>query len=321
MREFELIGALRERLRPRRADTRLGIGDDAAILAPPPGHELVVTTDTLIGGRHFPHDTPAADIGFKSVAVNLSDLAAMGADPAWLTVALAAPVLRQAWCHAFIDGAREAVGTRDIDIVGGDTTRSETLTVAITALGTLPQGSALRRDAARVGDLVAVTGTLGDAAAGLACWPGRAQAGVDARALIARLTRPTPRDGMRLRGLAHAAIDVSDGLLADLGHILAASDVGARIDVDALPASPALTRHVGDSRQRRQLQATGGDDYELCLTLAPADLERARAALNCPLTVIGRIERATGLRLTDATGRVLDTQALSRAGWDHFDGR
>ncbi|MGN8157584.1 thiamine-phosphate kinase, partial [Salinisphaera sp. SWV1] len=146
-------------------------------------------------------------------------------------------------------------------------------------------------------------------------------AGAGARALIARLTRPTPREGMRLRGLAHAAIDVSDGLVADLGHILAASDVGARVDVDALPASPALIRHIVDSRQRRQLQATGGDDYELCLTLDPADLERARAALNGPLTVIGRIERATGLRLTDATGRVLDTQALSRAGWDHFDGR
>ncbi|MGB7755221.1 MAG: thiamine-phosphate kinase [Salinisphaera sp.] len=321
MREFELIGSLRERLRPTRPDTRLGIGDDAAILAPPPGHEIVVTTDALIAGRHFPRDTPAADIGFKSVAVNLSDLGAMGADPAWLTIALAAPTLCEDWCHAFIDGVLDAIAGWDVDIVGGDTTKSDALTVSITALGTVPQGSALRRGAARAGDLVAVTGTLGDAAAGLACWTHRDQAGADEQALIARLTRPSARPGARLRGVVHAAVDVSDGLLADLGHILASSEVGAVIDVDALPASPALGRFAADATTRRRLQATGGDDYELCVTLAPADLGRACAVLDCPLTVIGHIDGGAGLRLTDAAGRALDHELFSQPGWDHFDGR
>lgn len=321
MREFELIGSLRERLRPARSDTRLGIGDDAAILAPPPGREIVVTTDTLIAGRHFPLDTPAADIGFKSVAVNLSDLGAMGADPAWLTIALAAPTLCEDWCHAFIDGVLDAIVGCEVDIVGGDTTKSETLTVSITALGTVPQGRALRRDGARAGDFVTVTGTLGDAAAGLACWPNRERADTDEQALIARLTRPSARSGARLRGVAHAAVDVSDGLLADLGHILASSEVGATIDVDALPISPALGRFAADTTARRRLQATGGDDYELCVTLAPAALERARAVLDCPLTVIGRIESDAGLRLTDAAGRALDRELFLQSGWDHFDGR
>lgn len=320
MREFELIGALRHRLAPARTDTHLGIGDDAALLAPPAGHEVVVTTDTLIAGRHFPADTPAADIGFKSVAVNLSDLGAMGADPAWLTLALAAPSLPKRWCDEFIDGVLQGIGSRGVDIVGGDTTKSETLTVSITALGTLPQGTALRRDGARVGDLVAVTGTLGDAAAGLACWPHRNRAGADERALISRLSRPSARDGARLRGRVHAAVDVSDGLCSDLGHILAASAVGATIDIDALPTSPFLGRYVADAAERRRLQATGGDDYELCITLAPAALNAARAALDCPLTVIGRIEAERGLRSTDARGGALDSDLSARAGWDHFDG-
>ncbi|KEZ77893.1 thiamine-phosphate kinase [Salinisphaera hydrothermalis] len=320
MREFELIDSLRRRLAATRADTRLGIGDDAAILAPPPGHEVVITTDTLIAGRHFPDDTPPEDIGFKSIAVNLSDLAAMGADPAWLTIALAAPALSAGWCDRFIDGILEALSDTGVDVVGGDTTKSDTLTISVTALGLVPAGAALRRDGARVGDLVAVTGSLGDAAAGLTCWPHRDGASADERALISRLTRPTARHGRRLRGRVHAAIDVSDGLLADVGHMLSLSGVGATIDADALPASPALARYAASVDERRRLQATGGDDYELCVTLPEDALDSARAALDCPFTVIGRIESQPGLRLTDAHGDTLDPQWLARAGWDHFDG-
>lgn len=320
MREFELVDVLRSRLAARRADTRLGIGDDAAILAPPAGHELVVTTDALVLGRHFPDDTSAYDIGYKSVAVNLSDIAAMGAVPTWLTIALAAPALAADWCDEFTAGLCAAAADRSVDIVGGDTTKSPTLVVSVTAIGQVPTGCALRRDAARVGDLVCVSGTLGDAAAGLACWPDRGHAGPDEAALIARLTRPTARVGAALRDHAHAAIDISDGLLADLGHVLAASDVGATLDVDALPCSPALARVVPDIGARRRLQSTGGDDYELCVTLDPRDLEAARAALDCPLTVIGCIEAGNGLRRVDGQGNVLDHDEVA-TGWDHFDGR
>ncbi|MES1939125.1 thiamine-monophosphate kinase [Salinisphaera sp. T5B8] len=314
MREFALVDRLAQRLNPQRADTRLGIGDDAALIAPPPGQELAITTDTLIAGRHFPSDTAAFDIGYKALAVNLSDLAAMGAAPAWVTIALAAPELDADWCDALLDGALAAIGRASVDIIGGDTTRGE-LTLTITAIGCVPPSAALRRSGARVGDLIAVTGTLGDAAYGLQCWDARASASPDQQACIARLTRPSWRTGWALRGLASAAIDVSDGLAADLGHILNASGVGACVNIDALPASPALARAC-DRDQRRQLQFAGGDDYELCITLADSALDSARAALDCPLTVIGRVEAEAGLRVVDREERpwaVEDTR-----GWDHF---
>lgn len=314
MREFAFIARLAQRLASRRPDTRLGIGDDAALIAPAAGEELAITTDTLIAGRHFPDDTPAFDIGYKAVAVNLSDLAAMGAEPAWLTLALAAPELDETWCDAFIDGALAAIGPADVDIVGGDTTRGA-LSITITAIGSVPAGAALRRAGARSGDVIAVTGTLGDAAYGLACWPDRAGANDDQRLCIARLARPQWRRGAALRDLAHAAIDLSDGLGADLGHVLAASGVGATIDLDALPASAALARQT-DVAYRRELQWGGGDDYELCVALDAAQIENARRALGCPLTVIGRIEAAPGLRVVDGNGRVCDLPQAP--GWDHF---
>lgn len=317
MREFVFIERLAERLAARRSDTRLGIGDDAALIAPSAGDELAITTDTLIAGRHFPSDTPAFDVGYKAVAVNLSDLAAIGAEPAWLTLALAAPELEPAWCDAFIDGMVAASGPAPIDIVGGDTTRGP-LSITITAIGTVPAGSALRRSGARVGDAVAVTGTLGDAAYGLACWAGRDAANADQHACIARLTRPQWRRGAGLCGVAHAAIDISDGLGADLGHILAASGVGATIDRDALPASGALINET-DAAWRQQLQWGGGDDYELCITLDESRLAEARDVLGCALTVIGRIEATPGLRLIDAAGQACD--APPAPGWDHFSGR
>lgn len=318
MREFELVDMLQQRLVAARSDTRLGIGDDAALLAPPAGHELAVTTDTLISGRHFPADTPAMDIGFKSAIVNLSDLAAMGAEPAWLTLSLAAPSLDSSWCDAFIEGVQSATRGNCVDIVGGDTTKSDVLMISITAIGNVPGGQALRRDSARAGDLIAVTGTLGDAAAGLDLWPRRAEAAPGEQTLIARLTRPTARQGVALRGLVNAAVDVSDGLIADLMHILRASGVGATLDIDALPCSHALARFAVERNTRRRLQASGGDDYELCLALDPETLGAAKAALGCPLTVIGRIESDVGLRLVDANGQALRDGIIDYTGWDHF---
>lgn len=318
MREFDLIDLLRQRLTARRTDTHLGIGDDCALLAPPPGHELAVTTDTLVSGRHFPVDTPASDIGYKAIAVNLSDLAAMGITPAWMTLSLAAPALEYAWCQALLDGICAATEEPKVDIVGGDTTRSEVLTLSVTAMGYVPDGQALRRDTARPGDLIAVTGTLGDAAAGLALWPERETASSHERWLISRLTRPTPRKGCALRGMVHGVADISDGLLADLGHILHASQVGATVNIDALPCSKALAEYAPDIPTRRQLQAASGDDYELCLTLDPSTLSSVQAALDCPVTVIGEIDPQPGLRLKDAKGQPVIDFPTGHQGWDHF---
>lgn len=313
MREFALIDRLSERLSIKRPDTQLAIGDDCALLAPSAGHALVVTTDTLIAGRHFPDDTPAFDIGYKAIAVNLSDLAAMGADPAWLTIALAAPALDAVWCDALLEGMLAAIGGADIDIVGGDTTRGP-LSLTVTAMGQVPMGEALLRSGAREGDTIAVTGTLGDAAYGLVCWPERAHASAAQRHAIERLARPAWRRGAVLRGLAHAVIDLSDGLVSDLGHILTASGVGATLDVTRLPASFALDDLPREARRRMQL--AGGDDYELCVALAECDIDRAREQLGCAFTPVGRIEAEAGLRLVDDTGRALSLATY--AGWDHF---
>ncbi|MES1925684.1 thiamine-phosphate kinase [Salinisphaera sp. T31B1] len=318
MQEFALIDRLRSRLRARRADTTLGIGDDAALLAPPAGHEIAVTTDTLISGRHFPPDTSAFDIGYKAVAVNLSDLAAMGAVPAWLTIALAAPDLEPAWCEAFIDGAEAAIGSAEVDIVGGDTTRGA-LAITITALGLVRSGQAMRRDRAQPGDLVAVTGTLGDAACGLSLWSERENdRSADALYLRERLCRPQWRATDALCGQVSAAIDISDGLAADLGHVLKASDVGATLDPSRLPTSPALARQVPEAGARHRLQLAGGDDYELCLIIAPRLLAEVRTALDCQLTVIGRIEARPGLRYENSDGQPLEPLAGAAPGWDHF---
>ena len=297
MDEFALIRRHFAGLTPAGEGVALGIGDDAALLRPNAGCDLAVTSDTLIAGRHFPERTAAFDVGWKALAVNLSDLAAMGARPRWFTVALTLPQADEAWLAGFADGLSALARTHGIALVGGDTTRGP-LSITITALGEAPPGAALRRAGARVGDVVCVTGTLGDAALALR------QGELAEPSLRTRLDRPQPRvaAGLALRGVARAALDLSDGLLGDLQHILDASDVGAVIDAEALPASPALCAALPDLHARARLQLTGGDDYELCVCLPEAAFDGARAMLDVPLSRIGRITAEPGLRVIDAEG-------------------
>ncbi len=313
--EFDLIARIRARA-PRRADVVLGIGDDAAVLAVPHGRQLVVCTDTLNTGVHFPEDTAAEDIGWKALAVNLSDLAAMGAVPAWCTLSLSLPRDDAGLADALVDGLLALAAEHGVGLVGGDTTRGP-LSVCVTALGHVAPGGALRRDAARPGDSIWVSGTLGDAAAALAL---RSRGETMPAALRGRLDRPSPRLalGQALIGLAHACIDVSDGLLADLGHVLDASGVGAEIDVDALPASAALHAAVADVDARRALQSSGGDDYELCFT-APAAREAlvraAAAAAGVAVTRIGGIVAGRDSVCRTGVGEVWHPP---RRGYAHF---
>ena len=326
MAEFDLIDLIRTRCGIARADVRLGIGDDAAILMPPPGHDVLVSTYTLVAGVHFPIATGAHDLGWKSLAVNLSDLAAMGATPAWALLALTLPEADRDFVAAFADGFAELAAQHHVALVGGDTTRGP-LTVTVVVHGFAPPGKALRRDGAQVGDQVFVTATLGDAAAGLRCLDHRDpkvadlfNAPADTReTLVARLNRPTPRvaAGLALRDRASACIDVSDGLLADLGHVASQSGVAIEIDAVRLPASPALLA-LFDAEERLALQAAGGDDYELAFTAPPAraaDMLRDLARSDCGATRIGQVVAGHGVRLLDADGSEI---AVSRRGWEHF---
>ena len=312
--EFDLVARIRARAGTR-ADVVLGIGDDAALLQPAPGMQLVVATDTLNAGVHFPGDSAPADLGWKALAVNLSDLAAMGAAPAWCTLSLSLPEADPRWLDAFLDGFVELAAAHAVALVGGDTTRGP-LSLCVTAFGQVEAGSALRRDGAQAGDDVWVTGTLGDAAAALA----QLQAGgVADPALRARLDRPQPRVacGRALRGIAHACIDVSDGLLQDLGHVCVASGVGATVDVDALPASPAFIARASDETRHGE-QATGGDDYELCFTAPAASREAILGmALRTSTAVarVGRIVAGSGVAALLADGSAWQPP---RAGYSHF---
>jgi len=316
--EFDLIKHYFQR--PKAGRAVLGIGDDCALIAPTPGMQTAISSDMLVEGRHFFAGAEPHALGHKCLAVNLSDLAAMGARPVAFTLALALPDANREWLAAFSTGLFALADAFDCELVGGDTTRGP-LTVSITIFGELLPGQALRRDAARDGDDIWISGTLGDARLALAGYLGEMTLATDVLEMAAlRLHAPTPRVelGVALAqaGLAHAAIDISDGLVGDLGHILSASNVGATLDVDALPPGDALT--LRDVALRRRFTAAGGDDYELCFT-APAS-ERAAilalaASVATPVTRAGRIEAAPGLRLVDAAGHALD---LTLAGFDHF---
>jgi thiamine-monophosphate kinase len=318
--EFRLIDRIRERTAQPRDDVRLGIGDDAALLTPPPGQQLVMAIDTLVEGVHFPITTAAADVGWKALAVNLSDLAAMGAAPAWALLALTLPQADPARVDALADGFARLAREYGVALVGGDTTRGP-FSLSVAVHGFVPPGQALTRAAACVGDEVFVTGTLGDAAGGLQLAQGEVRfdaADESHRLLRARLDCPTPRvrAGVALRGHANACIDVSDGLLADLGHVCAASGVGAELDLQSLPLSPALLR-VFDDATARGFALCGGDDYELCFTVPPAAIGAARAALaavGARATRIGVIVERPGVRARNGA-----PLATAHPGWDHFD--
>lgn len=298
----------------------LGIGDDCALLAPAPGRQLAVSSDMLVEGRHFFAGADPFTLGHKCLAVNLSDLAAMGAAPLGFTLALALPAADPDWLAGFSRGLFALADAHGCELVGGDTTKGP-LNVCITIFGDVAPGRALRRDAARAGDDVWISGTLGDARLALAHYLDEVRLDAPALALAApRMHAPTPRVALgRLLadgGLAHAALDISDGLAGDIGHILAASRVGAVLDVDALPAGPVLARQP--QALRRRFAAAGGDDYELCFT-APAArraaIVAAGAQCGVPVTRVGAITAEPGLRWVDAGGASLD---LALQGWDHF---
>ncbi len=321
--EFELIDRFFKRPGAKRPDVVRGSGDDAAVLRVPADRELVVSMDTLVEGVHFPTETDAEDIGYKALAVNLSDLAAMGADPAWITLSLTLPEADPEWVAGFSTGVVSLADEYGVALVGGDMSRGP-LSITIQAHGLIPVGRAIYRHTARVHDLIYVTGALGDAGLALLALEKAVRLSPAAQAaVLARLNRPRPRlrEGQALRDLAHAAIDVSDGLIADLGHVLEASGVGAVLNIERVPVSPWLRDFMdgdGDRERGLELALTAGDDYELCFTVAPdnADTaEKALAALSCPSACVGVIESDRGLRCRYDDGR---EYVLPAGGYEHF---
>lgn len=316
--EFDLIDRYFRACGAKRADVRVGVGDDAAILECPAGAELAAAVDSLVAGVHFPHGSPPASIGHRALAVNLSDLAAMGARPAWALLALTLPQADESWLSEFAAGMAALARAHDVALAGGDTT-SGPLCVTVQALGHVPRGSALLRSGGRAGDAVFVSGTPGDAAAGLAIEQGRLAAEEEtASYLRERFLYPAPRValGERLRGYASACIDVSDGLLGDAAKLARASGCGVEIGHGELPVSAALVRAVGGERAR-ELALTGGDDYELCFTVHPAHLARLQTELpreHWGYTRIGTLREAPGADvLRDGT-----VMGFSHSGYDHF---
>lgn len=314
MAEFELIQNYFAQLTQQREDVLLGIGDDCALMRVPDGYELATTTDTLVAGIHFFDDVVPEALGHKSLAVNLSDLAAMGAEAAWVTLALTLDRMDETWLAGFSRGFAELAAEFDVQLVGGDTTQGP-LSITITAFGLVPAGAALKRSTAEVGDLVCVTGQLGDAALALRALQGDQRAKPFLNDLRHRLEYPQPRlaAGRALRGMAHAAIDLSDGLISDLGHILKQSGVGATLQLADLPLSPQMRRYL-ESEDDFILPLAGGDDYELCFTLPSVMLTHAQHRVT-DFTVIGRIDAKPGVRLHHHDGSQLKQQFV---GYEHL---
>ncbi|UUE10974.1 thiamine-phosphate kinase [Dickeya zeae] len=319
--EFDVIARYFNRAGYSRRGVELGIGDDCALLNIPDKQLLAVSTDTLVSGIHFLPDIDPADLAYKSLAVNLSDLAAMGADPAFVSLALTLPGIDTDWLAAYSDSLFEQLSYYDMQLIGGDTTRGP-LSMTLTIQGLVPAGRALKRSGARIGDWIYVTGTLGDSAAGLAILQHSLQVpdADDRQWLLQRHLRPQPRilQGQALRDLASAAIDLSDGLASDLGHILKASDCGARINLEALPYSDALLRHA-DPEQAMRWALAGGEDYELCFTVPELNrgaLEVAIGHLGASYTCIGQIGPASEGMSFLHSGQPVD---VNLKGYDHFD--
>lgn len=318
MSEFQLIEQYFQRPPRPAGPVRLGVGDDCALLHLPAGETLAVSTDMLVEGRHFFADADPHALGHKTLAVNLSDLAAIGARPLGFTLALSLPSADAEWLQAFSTGLLALADAHQIELIGGDTTRGP-LNLCVTALGSVPENAAIRRSGARPGDELWVSGSLGDAKLALTALLGEISLAADQLSLAAaRLHRPTPRNalGLALRGIATAAIDISDGLLGDLGHILTQSGTGAVIQTDQLPVGLALSRR--EPEQRRTFALNGGDDYELCFCASPSQhdavLHAGRQA-HTAVTRIGHLRAEPGIQLLDANGQTL---TITNQSFDHF---
>lgn len=320
MHEFAVIEHFFASQTVHRSDVALGIGDDCAIVAVPTDQQLVITTDTLINGVHFPVNTSAEDIGYKSLAVNLSDLAAMGATPAWITLALTLPHIDENWLSKFRHGFFELASHYNIQLIGGDLTQGP-LAITVQAQGFVPENRAITRSGAKTGDLIYVTNTLGDAGLALLFINKKTDVSLTHQhSILEKFNRPTPRIeiGETLRDFATAAIDISDGLAADLTHILKRSGVGATLNVDKLPISAAVKNSV--SREKAiSLALNAGDDYELCFTI-PNHKERAmldafKKYSNATCTCIGMITDTTTLDLLFNDGKKYNG---SSQGYQHF---
>ena len=307
MKEFDLIEHYFAKQTTHRDDVKIGIGDDAAVLIPNANKNLVITTDTLLENVHFPKETLPYDIGYKALAVNLSDLAAMGASPAYITMALTLPNENDDWIQSFCNGFFTLANRYNVQLIGGDLTRGP-LSITITAMGYVTENLALLRSTAKPGDLIYVTGTLGDA--GLALKSIKQHLALKAeyqREILERLHRPEPRitTGEALQGIASSCIDISDGLAADLTHILDESDTGAKINVNQLPLSEALTHSIS-AEDAIHFALTSGDDYELCFTVPKAkqnELEKKLATIACRYTCIGEMTKTKELDLHYQNGK------------------
>lgn len=321
MNEFELIR--RFFTRPARRAV-VGVGDDCAVIAPAAGQHLAISTDMLVAGRHFLHDTDPEALGHKTLAVNLSDCAAAAAQPRYALLAGALPDADPAWLAAFSRGLFALADRFDVELIGGDTTRGP-LTLCVTIIGEVPAGKALLRSGAQPGDTVWVSGMLGSAAAGLAHLQHRVELPADAAtAAVDALQRPEPRValGIALRGIATSGLDISDGFIGDLGHVLERSNVGATIDVAAVPCAGWLRALLANAATRTFALGcvlAGGDDYELCFTAPAAASDEVRAAgraAGVAVSAVGHIDADPGLRLNDAHGAAIDPASLR--SFDHF---
>jgi thiamine-monophosphate kinase len=319
--EFNLIQRYFKDISPNRADVLVGIGDDAAVISVPQGFELAMTVDTLVSGVHFFENVPPADLAHKALAVNLSDLAAMGGSCSWLTLALTLPNINEIWLQAFSDQFKYDLNRYNIALIGGDTTRGP-LGITIQAMGLLPQGQRLARSGAKPGDLIYVTGTLGDAALAYQRLQQSDYELVEERDwtyLKSRLERPTARVewGTALLNIASSCIDISDGLCADLGHILDQSQVGAIIEAEKIPYASAYLRHI-DPEEKLAKALTFGDDYELCFTVNPKyqnRLHQLKALQPISITCIGEIRAEIGLKIINQDAQEIHFHST---GYQHF---
>ena len=319
--EFSLIDYYFKSRGVQRDDVTLGVGDDAALTRVPDGNQLVTSVDTLVGGIHFPEDTPPYSIGYKSLAVNLSDMAAMGAEPAWVTLSLTLPKINEDWIQQFCDGFYQLAEQFNVQLIGGDTTQGP-MSITVQAMGFVPVGTALTRNGAQQGDVIFVSGSLGEAAAGLSIALDSKRRddllSEEQKYLLQRLRQPSPRVelGIKLQGIATAAIDISDGLAADLHHILEASKVGATINRNSLSQS-SHSVFSEDLNQSLQWVLHGGDDYELCFTTAEGNRSTVNSIarqLGLTVTEIGKIENQNGLRLLDENAN----EEILPIGYVHF---